>query len=94
MTYEHKEGFGNLFKSDKKGNQTAPDYRGTIMAGGNIYELAGWIKAGKNGSFLSISAKVKAPDNQASAPQATAPKANQPKLVVKGFEDFEDDIPF
>lgn len=94
--YEHREGFGNLFQNDKKGNQAAPDYRGTIMCGGNVYELAGWKKQGNKGTFLSLSAKVKAPENaQAGAPQATASNANQPKLEVKGFEDMDfGELPF
>jgi len=97
MSYEHKEGFGALFKSDKKGNEKAPDYKGTIMTGGNVYELAGWIKQGAKGSFLSLSAKVKAPEGnvQAGAPQATAPKVNVPKIDSKDpFSDFDDNLPF
>ena len=93
MAYEHKEGFGNLFKNDKKGNEKAPDYKGTIMAGGNVYDLAGWTKHGNNGSFLSISAKVKAPDaNKEFAAQAPVKPA--PKIDPKDpFGDFED-LPF
>lgn len=96
MSYEHKESFGNLFKNDKKGNDKAPDYKGTIMVGGNIYELAGWAKQGNKGTFLSLSAKVKAPENsQASAPQATQSRPNQPKVEVKGFDDMDfGEVPF
>ena len=96
MSYEHKEGFGNLFQNDKKGNDRAPDYKGTIMAGGNVYELAGWKKQGNKGTFLSISANVKAPEgsSQASAPVATKPIANQPKSGTS-FDDFDSDpLPF
>ena len=93
--YQHKEGFGALFKSEKKSDK-APDYKGTIMAGGNVYELAGWVKQGSKGSFLSLSAKVKAPEgSKPVAPYKVEPKANEPKLAVKGFEDWNDEpLPF
>lgn len=59
MSYEHREGSGSLFKNDKKEAGTKqPDYRGTIMLGGVVYEIAGWIKSGAKGSFLSINGKV------------------------------------
>lgn len=57
--FVQKEGFGNLFKSDQKGNAAAPGYRGSIMLGGTEYEIAGWVKDGAKGKFFSLSGKVK-----------------------------------
>ena len=54
MAYEHKESFGVLFKETEKKNEKGPDYRGNIMLGGKLYELAGWKKEGAKGTFLSL----------------------------------------
>lgn len=59
MAYEHKEGSGAIFKNAKKdAGSKQPDYRGNIMLGGVVYELAGWTKNGGQGPFLSINGKV------------------------------------
>ncbi len=88
MGFENKEGFGNLFTNDKKGNEKAPDRKGEIMLGGVVWEIAGWIKEGKNGKFLSLSGKPKR-DNPAQEP---APKPAKP--VTGGFDDLDSDLPF
>jgi uncharacterized protein (DUF736 family) len=54
MTYEHREGGGALFKNDKKESDKHPDYKGTIMLGGKVYQIAGWKKEGTKGTFLSL----------------------------------------
>lgn len=60
MAYEHKDGSGSLFRNDKGDNASRPDYRGDLMVGGTLYEVAGWIKESSNGNkFLSLSAKPK-----------------------------------
>jgi hypothetical protein len=63
MAYEPKDGSGVLFKNEKK-KDTHPDYRGDIMVGGKQYELAAWIKEGKKGKFMSLSAKPKAKEEK------------------------------
>lgn len=45
---------GVLFKNDKKGNEKAPDYKGKINVNGKDYDLAGWLREGKTGNFLSV----------------------------------------
>lgn len=54
MAYEHREGQGALFRNDKKDSDKHPDYKGTIMLGGVVYEIAGWKKDGTKGTFLSL----------------------------------------
>ena len=54
MAYEPKDGYGGLFKETEKKSENGPDYRGNIMLGGQVYELAGWIKTGASGPFLSL----------------------------------------
>ena len=60
MGFELKPGQGSLFKNDKKGNEKAPDYRGTANVSGVVFEISGWIKRreGKD-SFMSLSIKEK-----------------------------------
>lgn len=56
MAFEPRPGSGSLFKNDKQGNDRAPDYKGDLtLLDGSKVRLAGWIKQGQKGSFLSIS---------------------------------------
>ena len=60
MAFEPKDGSGALFKNGKKEEGSKqPDYRGEVMLGGVVYELAGWVKNTGKGPFLSLSGKVK-----------------------------------
>ena len=60
MAYEPKEGSGALFKNTKKEEGSKqPDYRGDLMVGGVVYEIAGWIKNTGKGPFLSLNGKPK-----------------------------------
>jgi len=44
---------GVLFTHAKKADNQ-PDYKGKINVGGKDYDLAGWVKQGKSGQFLSL----------------------------------------
>ena len=78
MAFEHKEGYGAIFKDNKKASENGPDYRGNVMVGGVVYELAGWIKSGAKGNFLSLKAQL--PREQTNAkPQS---KRVEPDLDV------------
>ena len=91
MAFEQREGFGSFFQNDKKGNEKAPDYKGEVMIGGNVYTLSGWKKlTSKSDPMLSLKAEVKAP--RADTPPATAQKSNEQKIAT-AFDDFES-IPF
>jgi hypothetical protein len=71
-----------LFKAEQK-SEKAPGYRGEILLGGVTYELAGWVKEGKNGKFFSLSGKPK----EAHQPVKQAPQGGS-------ITDMSDDIPF
>lgn len=76
MAFEQKEGQGSLFKNEK-GNDRQPDYRGRIMIGGTVYEIAAWERTSRNGaSYLSLQAQL--PREQAAAPQGGAPAYQVP----------------
>ena len=76
---------GALFTNDKKGNESAPDRRGSINIEGKEYWLSGWIKTPKKGgaAFLSISAQPK---------DEKAGEQEQPQQ--SGGGGMDDEIPF
>ena len=57
--YEVKDGFGNLFTNNRKAKDSHPDYQGNARVNGELVEIAGWKKQGKNGVYLSL--KFQAP---------------------------------
>lgn len=85
MAYEHKEGYGAIFKNTKPGqHESAPAYRGNLMVGGVLYAIAGWVKTGAKGPFLSLKAQVD--DGSRGEPR------NEPKRDSAGLTETE--IPF
>lgn len=59
MTYDNNNS-GALFKNDKQGVETRPDYRGQINVDGTDYWLSSWLKKDKNGNtFMSLSVQSK-----------------------------------
>ena len=54
-------GSGGLFRNNFKEKPNQPDFRGDITILGERYLLAGWLKKGKRGKYLSIVAR---PDEQ------------------------------
>lgn len=68
MAYEPNDGWGSLFKNDKKGQaENAPIYRGNCKVGGVVYEMAAWIKETKNGQKYF---NIKFQDGQDQRPKA------------------------
>lgn len=53
---ETKQNTGVLFTNQKKADNH-PDYKGKANVNGKEVEIAGWIKEGKNGKYLSLSFK-------------------------------------
>lgn len=67
---------GALFKNDKEGHPTWADYKGQITINGVEYWLSAWIKEGKNGKFMSLSAKPK--DEKPQQSQGRKPALDDP----------------
>ena len=84
MSYDNTNS-GLLAKNDKQGNESRPDYRGSINVDGREYWLSAWIKQGREGTKLAgqkyMSLSVKPKDEQAAyapAPAAApAPRMTQ-----------------
>lgn len=87
MAYVRKPGEFSMNKNDKGDNPKRPDYRGDgIDLNGEPIEVAGWIKDGPKGKWMSCTMKPK---------QATESKpAPTPQREPGKFDDMEDDIPF
>ena len=87
MAYTPQEGNGAIFKNQKGDNPARPDYRGDIMLGGVLYEVAGWIKpkpANPSEKYMSLVGK----------PKDAAKPANQAAPAAKADPDFDQDMPF
>lgn len=69
---------GVLFKNESD-NEKAPAYKGKINIDGKEYELAAWIREGKNGKFMSL--------------KVQEPRKAKP-VVEKDFLEMPDDLPF
>lgn len=80
MSFELKDGQGNLFKNDKGDNAKRPDYRGELRVGGKTYRLSAWLKDGAKGKFMSISAQTD--DQVQAAPRPAPARAADPDDAV------------
>ena len=85
MKYEQKEGQGALFKNTEKKSEKHPDYRGDITIGGAKFWLSAWIKEGKKGKYMSVSAQPKTEKTAAGYKHNPAPGAT---------DDLDSDVPF
>jgi uncharacterized protein (DUF736 family) len=76
---------GALFKNDKEGKDSRPDYRGTLNVNGTDFWISAWLKSSKAGQkYMSLSVQPKqAKDIKGAVSHKTAAPA-----------DFDDDIPF
>jgi hypothetical protein len=48
-----------LFKNDKGDNPKKPNYTGILNSEGVEFRIAGWIREGKNGKFISGTVQLK-----------------------------------
>lgn len=76
MSYDNTN-TGAIFKNDKKADNH-PDYKGKINVKGEEFEIALWVKDGKNGKFFS--AKISEPFKK--------------DVFSEGLEQPKTDLPF
>lgn len=88
MAYELKAGQASLFKNEKNGVETRPDYTGTGMTpDGKEVKLSAWVKKPEGKApYLSISIQHKEQPNTGTA--------HQPEPVKVKAEVITDDLPF
>jgi hypothetical protein len=75
MTEKSKDLTGVLFKNDRKEQPNHPDRKGSALIGGVEYWVAGWLKEGKNGQFLSLAFTAK--DAKPESKQTEAPRRKE-----------------
>ena len=70
MAYELQDNSGTLFRNNKKQDgDKQPDYTGNVKANGKELRIAGWVKQGAKGSFLSLKiSEQQATDNLKTKP--------------------------
>ena len=87
MAYEQRPGQASLFRNDKGGVETRPDYTGTGMTpDGKEVKLSAWVKKGKDGTqYMSISIQSK---DQPMTPTPT------PEPIRVKAEVLDDQLPF
>jgi len=78
---EKRDNTGVLFKNDRKDSEKHPDYKGSLIVGGQDYWLSAWIKEGKGGKFMGLALSPKEPQEKPSE-----------RSKSTGFDDEE--IPF
>lgn len=63
MSYDNTNS-GILFSNDQGDNPKRPNYTGKVNVNGTEYKLAGWIKQGRNGEFISLKVDKMVAENQ------------------------------
>lgn len=85
MAYDNTNS-GALFKNEKDGVETRPDYKGQINVNGTDFWLSAWLKKSKDGKvYMSLSVQPK------DGKTAPAPRGVQ---AQKAPPEPRDEIPF
>ena len=80
---------GALFKNDKDGKESRPDYKGTLNVNGTDYWISAWIKSSKAGSkYMSLSVQPKEARQDDRRPERGQP------VAASAAPEFDDDLPF
>ncbi len=84
-TKEQRNNSGVIFKNDKKGNESWPDYQGKAVVDGVEYYTSVWVKKSKEGKmFMSQSFKP--------VVQTSVTDQHEQKMAQNSEPD--DDMPF
>lgn len=101
MAYEHREGQGSLFKNDKQ-NDRQPDFKGTILIKGVLYNISAWNRTSQNGrEYISLQAEEKSAADLGRgrsggyAPQVPPQTPPPPAVEPDDLPQFDEtDLPF
>lgn len=93
MNYDNNNKI-SIFKNDKKGNEKAPDYRGTTTLNNQEYKVALWVRTSASGTkYMSGTVEVDTYKKQE--------EVKEEKKEADPFQDFnnntnltDDDLPF
>lgn len=88
-----------MFRNEKQ-NDRQPDYKGTIMINGTVYEIAGWERTSQKGtSYISLQAGLPRERDvqQDNAPrqqyQRPAPQYSRPPMPEPAPMPTAEDMP-
>ena len=88
MTQYDNTNRGLLSRNDKQGNESRPDYRGSINVDGRDYWISGWLREGREGTklagqrYMSLSVQPKDASYPAAAPAPAPVAAPAPRAVI------------
>lgn len=86
--FQNRPGSGALFRNETD-NPKAPAYKGELcLEDGRMIRLAGWVKEGRKGKFLSLSIDKPREDDRPSGGTGSS----APRETFTG--DIDDPIPF
>lgn len=88
MAYEHKENTGTIFMNEKKADNH-PDWKGQININGKLLDVAGWIKQGNKGNFISL--KVSEPFTREQKDAVQGREEMKKRIVT---QDEDNSLPF
>ena len=87
---------GMLARNDKQGNESRPDYRGSINVAGVEYWLSAWIKEGREGTklegqrYMSLSVQPKDASYPAAVPAPAPVEAPAPAAPRRPSQAEQD----
>ena len=91
MSQNQSAGNGALFKNDKQGVESRPDYTGTAKIWDKEFFISCWLKTKQTGKkYMSLAFKVKEAQAQAQAQPAAAAST----APAQTSAPVDDDIPF
>jgi hypothetical protein len=95
MTQYDNTNRGMLTRNDKQGNESRPDYRGSINVAGVEYWISGWLREGREGTKLEgqkyMSLSVQPKDAQPAYAPAPAPVASPAPAAPRRPSQAEQD---
>jgi len=93
MAYELRDGQGSIFRNDKQGNESRPDYTGKLNLGGVIYWVAAWVKTPQRGgeAFLSLDVQEPREHVQRDAEPQAAPPSFPPAPITPAEDENDGD---
>jgi len=81
MNYDNNNKI-SIFKNDKKGNEKAPDYRGTTTLNNQEYKVALWIRTSASGTkYMSGTVEID-----------TYKKQERKQDIDKQYQDFGNSV--
>jgi hypothetical protein len=87
---------GALFKNNYKDTERKPDYKGDGEYRGVKFEMAAWIKEGRNGKFLSVKFSEPYRKEKQTSPLDSKEAPNMMKQADNLYANSENDgdLPF